>query len=45
MAATATDQFAHIRRMHDHRFPHEIASILPGEFFVSPDCHEMRLPG
>lgn len=37
MALTATDQFAHIRRMHDHRFPHEIASILPGEFFVSPD--------
>jgi len=37
MALTETDQFAHIRRMHDHRFPHEIASILPGEFFVSPD--------
>lgn len=32
-----TDQFAHIRRMRDHRFPHEIASILPGEFFVSSD--------
>jgi chemotaxis protein CheD len=32
-----TDQFAHIRRMRDHRFPHEIASILPGEFFVSKD--------
>jgi chemotaxis protein CheD len=30
-----TDQFAHIRRMRDNRFPHEIASILPGEFFVS----------
>ena len=29
------DPFAHIRRMRDHRFPHEIASILPGEFFVS----------
>lgn len=29
--------FAHIRRMHDHRFPHEIASILPGEFFVSKE--------
>lgn len=27
--------FAHIRRMRDHRFPHEIASILPGEYFVS----------
>lgn len=27
--------FAHIRRMRDGRFPHEIASILPGEFFVS----------
>jgi chemotaxis protein CheD len=29
------DAFAHIRRMRDSRFPHEIASILPGEFFVS----------
>ena len=29
------DPFAHIRRMRDNRFPHEIASILPGEFFVS----------
>jgi chemotaxis protein CheD len=32
-----TDPFAHIRRMRDNRFPHEIASILPGEFFVSGD--------
>ena len=31
------DQFAHIRRMRDHRFAHEIASILPGEYFVSTD--------
>ncbi len=29
--------FAHIRRMQDHRFPHEIAAILPGEFFVSAE--------
>lgn len=29
------DAFAHIRRMRDNRFPHEIATILPGEFFVS----------
>ncbi len=29
--------FPHIRRMRDDRFPHEIASILPGEFFVSRD--------
>lgn len=29
------DAFAHIRRMHDPRCPHEIASILPGEYFVS----------
>jgi chemotaxis protein CheD len=29
------DAFAHIQRMRDKRFPHEIASILPGEFFVS----------
>jgi chemotaxis protein CheD len=28
-------EFAHIRRMVDRRFPHEVASILPGEFFVS----------
>ncbi len=32
-----TDQFSHIRRMRDNRFPYEIASILPGEFFVSRD--------
>jgi chemotaxis protein CheD len=32
-----TDQFSHVRRMRDNRFPHEIASILPGEFFVSRD--------
>jgi chemotaxis protein CheD len=31
------DQFTHIRRMRDYRFPYEIASILPGEFFVSRD--------
>jgi len=31
------DQFTHIRRMRDNRFPYEIASILPGEFFVSRD--------
>lgn len=35
MSQTETDQFAHIRRMRDSRFPHEIASILPGEYFVS----------
>lgn len=29
--------FAHIRRMQDNRFPHEIAAILPGEFFVSAE--------
>lgn len=28
-------EFAHIRRMVDRRFPHGIAAILPGEFFVS----------
>ncbi|NGZ08394.1 MAG: chemoreceptor glutamine deamidase CheD [Nitrospira sp. LK70] len=37
MALIQTDHFAHIRRMRDSRFPHEIAAILPGEFFVSPD--------
>jgi chemotaxis protein CheD len=35
MIEADTDQFAHIRRMRDSRFPHEIASILPGEYFVS----------
>lgn len=35
MAAFDTETFSHIRRMRDSRFPHEIASILPGEFFVS----------
>lgn len=30
-----TTHFTHVRRMRDKRFPHEIASILPGEFFVS----------
>jgi chemotaxis protein CheD len=34
---TQDDPFAHIRRLRDHRFPYEIASILPGEFFVSPE--------
>jgi len=28
-------EFPHIRRMRDNRFPHEIATILPGEYFVS----------
>lgn len=37
MPQAAPDGFAHIRRMCDSRFPHEIASILPGEFFVSAD--------
>lgn len=37
MSQTGTDPFAHIRRMRDHRFSHEIASILPGEFFVSKE--------
>jgi chemotaxis protein CheD len=30
-------EFTHIRRMRDSRFPHEIASILPGEYFVSEE--------
>lgn len=34
-AVIDTDRFTHVRRMRDNRFPHEIASILPGEFFVS----------
>lgn len=32
-----SDSFTHVRRMRDSRFPHEIAAILPGEFFVSAD--------
>lgn len=35
MPAIDTDTFFHIRRMHDRRLSHEIACILPGEFFVS----------
>lgn len=31
------DEFPHVRRMRDQRFPHEIAAILPGEFFVSAE--------
>mgnify|MGYP003387669951 CR=1 FL=1 len=34
---TRDDPFAHVRRMHDNRFPYEIAVILPGEFFVSAE--------
>jgi chemotaxis protein CheD len=37
MSQVAVDQFAHVRRMRDSRFPHEIAAILPGEFFVSAE--------
>lgn len=37
MTQIDTDRFTHIRRMRDNRFPYEIASILPGEFFVSCD--------
>lgn len=33
--AESPDEFAHIRRMRDPRCPHEVASILPGEYFVS----------
>lgn len=32
-----TERFTHVRRMRDNRFPHEIAAILPGEFFVSTE--------
>lgn len=35
MPAVDNERFTHVRRMRDNRFPHEIASILPGEFFVS----------
>ena len=35
MAVIDTEAFSHIRRIHDGRFPHEVACILPGEFFVS----------
>lgn len=29
------DPFAHVRRMRDPRLPHEIAILIPGEYFVS----------
>ncbi|MCP9469100.1 MAG: chemoreceptor glutamine deamidase CheD [Nitrospira sp.] len=35
MASIDGEDFRHVRRMRDDRFPHEIAAILPGEFFVS----------
>ena len=35
MVPSSANPFSHIRRMRDSRFPHEIAAILPGEFFVS----------
>lgn len=35
VASVEGEEFRHIRRMRDERFPHEIAAILPGEFFVS----------
>lgn len=35
MAVIDTAHFTHVRRLRDKRFLHEIASILPGEFFVS----------
>lgn len=31
------EQFGHIRRTRDERFPYEIASIMPGEYFVCLD--------
>ncbi|MGZ8380868.1 MAG: chemoreceptor glutamine deamidase CheD [Nitrospira sp.] len=37
MPGAAVDHFGHIRRMRDHRFPYEVAAILPGEFFVSAE--------
>jgi len=37
MPAVDNERFTHVRRMRDNRFPHEIASILPGEFFVSTE--------
>lgn len=35
LSASPGIEFPHIRRMRDERYPHEIASILPGEYFVS----------
>jgi len=35
MTSVDTEGFTHVRRMRDSRFPHEIATILPGEYFVS----------
>ena len=35
LQASHDNSFAHIRRTYDNCFPHEVASILPGEFFVS----------
>ncbi|WP_447968344.1 chemoreceptor glutamine deamidase CheD [Nitrospira sp. M1] len=35
MSQSSNMEFGHIRRMKDIRFPHEVAVILPGEYFLS----------
>jgi len=35
MAPSVTLEFGHIRRMTDSRFPHEVAVIMPGQYFIS----------
>lgn len=35
MTGIVIEKFRHIRRMLDERFPHEIAVIMPGEYFIS----------
>ena len=35
MASGLALEFGHIRRMKDARFPHEVAIIMPGQYFVS----------
>lgn len=37
MTCPDSETFSHIRRVRDHRFPHEVAQILPGEYFVSKE--------
>lgn len=37
VSGVGIESFDHIRRMHDARFPHEIAVIMPGEYFVSSE--------
>lgn len=37
MKRSLVEDFSRIRRMRDRRFPHDVAVIMPGDYFVSHD--------